>query len=321
MIKRLLASLVFTAAVLGGSRAEADPLKDTARALLQEGASLYDKKKYSECHAKALAAWGAHPHPQIAALRAKCAEPIGKYREAAEMATVWLVEYEMTEPKQDVQAVYATLAAAKKHVASVKVKVEPAAAEIRVGDEIVGKGTVSVFREPGTYEFRASLEQYVTKREKKELKAGDDIELPIKLEAVGTGPGPGPGPGPEVPGGSSWPKWPLVGVSAGLAVVGIGVGVGLFVAGDGKLGEAKTLGMGIAPGSCPAAAGCTELKAALRDAETLTNAGIGALVAGSVLAGVTIVLIAIPAGSGSDKASSSLRIAPTLGGVLVQGGF
>jgi len=220
-------------------------------------------------------------------------------------------------------------------VALIIVTPTPADAEVRVDGKVVGSGPQRVFAEPGAHVFEVAKGGPAAKKAI-EVVAGDEKALSLSAPAsepaggaggtgaVGAGAagggggvggtgaaggGGGAGGAEETPGKQIWPTILLGSVAA----AGLGVGIGLTVASQGKYGDAEDIAggcMGNGP-ACPVEDG----QALVDDADTFQNAGIaGFAVAGAAAIGMIVYLIVPTATDSNTKADAArIKLVPVIG--------
>jgi hypothetical protein len=183
--------------------------------------------------------------------------------------------------------------------------------------------------DPGPHEVVIKAPGYPTVRRTVTLKDGEaaPVEVPVTLVSE-TVVGPA-----GTSGEMGWRRWAILG-TGGVAVMGLGVGVGLHVAANAKLEEAKSQGdamqkdtpntyhvcgtMGY-PGN---KAGCDKLLDTLHTHDTLARGALAGYVVGGAAAAGTVLLLAWPK---LAPQRTGVLIAPVLGsqlaGATVSGTF
>ncbi|WP_272458688.1 tetratricopeptide repeat protein [Polyangium jinanense] len=112
-------------------------------------------------------------------------------------------------------------------------------------------------------------------------------------------------------------SWALLAVGGGLALAGIGTGIGLLVAANGADEEADALDASMPDAACDPAhpehaankATCATLLSTLQRKDTFFNVGTGALVVGGVLAVGTVLYALWPA---EKRTTTGLTFVPTV---------
>ncbi|MCC6555838.1 MAG: PEGA domain-containing protein [Polyangiaceae bacterium] len=321
------------------TKVEAEALTDKAAALYDEGVALFKKSKWAEARASFLAAWSLKQHWQIAGNLADCELRLGRFREAAEHAA----HYKRSAPADRKARAEALMKAAAVMVAAVTVTVEPAGAEVVIDGVSVGRAPLEgpVFLDPGERKIEARVPGRPEAIETRMLVAGSEVGVTLRVpEAVTAKPSveqkPGggertPPPPPAVP-VEERSVVPAI-VLGGVAVVGLGVGIGLLAAGSSKDSDAEELNRSILAGgqSCVGGAGnfsaqCAELESTASSADTLHDAGVGVLIGAGVAAvGAGAYLLLWPAPAPASAGGVSVRAAPAVSGasrgVIVVGSF
>jgi hypothetical protein len=305
-------------------KSEGDALTKKARQLYAEGVKSYQQAKWEDARASFLAAWALAKHYTIAGNLADCEMRLGLYRDAAEHLAYYVREVvkddtSTADERKDGQRHYDE---ARGKVASLSVRVNVPAAQLYVDDKLIGKSPLidPLFLDTGSHVLEARSEGYPSVKAVVDAKPGmvRDIVLELK-RADGVPPVLPPSAGLS-------PVWVVV--SGALAAGGLGAGIGLTAAANGKHSDAQTIGDKL-PGrsvctGTPAAAftsDCSTLKATLSQQSTLST---GALV--SFVAGGTLALVTVGLGVWGVKAPSTkvgFQVAPIVGsreGGIVFGG-
>jgi len=194
------------------------------------------------------------------------------------------------------------LAEAKSKVGCFSIKVSVDGAQVRVGDREVGSTPIGdlVCGYPGPATVDVTRDGYRAASEPINLAMGGETSVSITLVPAkdeGTGKG-------ETDPRPLWPTFLL----GGVALAGVGAGIGLVVAGSGKYGEAEE--------TCTSAtADCIAAQQSFLDeADTLSAAGIVSFgVGGAALVG-TLLYLLVPGGPGNPTTSAApFRLLPTVG--------
>jgi hypothetical protein len=263
--------------------------------LHDEGMKAARAGQWEKARVALLEAFTRKPHCKIAATLGWAELMAGKPRDAAEHLSFFLREAQDVSAA-DRQKVEKMLAEAKATIGTVTVQVDAEGAEVLVDEQTVGTAPLA---EPPS---------------------------PVQTSGLDVG-------APSEPAGPRWRTWPFIG-SAGLAVVGIGLGVGLTVAANGKsqaatdqLNELKihtptsyrVCGTGKFPLN---ERGCAELKDALRAQDRLTNAAaLGYVVGGVAAVGAAAFLLWPRPHPGRVGVQVLPAIGSGRGGMVVQGSF
>lgn len=286
-----------------------------AQKLFREGVELIQKGKVAEAEQKLQASWDLYETYDTAANLAECEVKLGQRAEAAkhmDFAANHLPNHIADAIRADIKKRAAEL---RKDVGVVRVTVNTDGATVKVGAQTVGTSPLrgDAFVEPGEVTIvglmtdgrRGETTAQVGKGEVKDVR----IEIPA---AAGALPTPPPPPVTPPPGGGdrepSSPLPPILIIGGGsLAAIGLGVGiVGVAVAGGkGSDADEQLATIIDAGGSCPAAAGCADVKAALADQSTFQDLGtVGFIGMGVGVATLTVGLILLAT---EDDAPTSAR--------------
>lgn len=256
---------------------------------------------------------------------------LGHDREAAEHLSLSLRIFPVNGKERARKVTLENLAEAKAKVGCFNFTVNADGAKIQLGDRTVGPTPIAdiVCAYPATYTIRVERDGY--EMHMREVKAEVGQELPVSIvlkpkQASGSGGAGASGAegagatgsaGAGGAGGSgagepddSKPIWPAI-VLGSVAAAGLGVGIGLTVAGRGKYGEAEDL-----IGSCagPTAACVADAQSLLDDSDLLQNIGIAGFAIGGAAAIGTLIYLVVPgASSGGKPAASRVQLIPILG--------
>ena len=240
--------------------------------LFEAATKAHDAKDYALCVTRSEEAWQKFQHAQIRGLQGLCELELGKYVDAATHLSLYVngaasaVEPEMRSG----------LARAKERVAEVSVACHPEGAEITVDGNVVGKGSTTVFLEPGAHTIDAKNDGLEDHREKRDLAAGTKITIAIELTAA-------------TESTSARPMWPgILGLSlAGGALV---TGIATTIVSNGASSDAKgahnTLGKGCSSSSPTPA--CKDAFDSQSKANTFGNVAVGMYITAGVLAAASI---------------------------------
>ena len=276
---------------------------DQARKLHKEGAEHYRNGDYDKAYVALDAAYKIVQHYTTAGLLGSSEAKLGKHRDAAKHLHVFLEALPSGERVDERQIAENLFAKALIQVGRLSITTEPAGATIqREGEPLAEDDKLdSLFVKPGTHTFVARLDGYEPTRLPVVVGGGEEKTVTLKLlrptEAA--------------------PVWPIVAGSAtGVAL--IGVGIALHVVANGNRSDAEALAEGIRAdgGHCtlPPALGfesrCADLSSGTSEAKTLSDAGVGTLVAGgAVIATGLAVWLFWPQSSGEN----AVRLSPAVG--------
>ncbi|MBE7478793.1 MAG: hypothetical protein HS104_02220 [Polyangiaceae bacterium] len=215
---------------------------DEASKLFKKGNEAYKLKKWDEAAAAFKEAWALKQSYDIAGNLGDVEVYLGKYRDAAEHLEFslrnWPAGQEASKKRTQER-----FAEAKKSVGTLSLKVSEGA-EITVNGKTVGKSPLPgpVFIEPGAATIEAKIgEKSAKKTIAMDVGEAREIELTIEGEAAAVGPEVPPGEsGSASAGGSatadvkppSGSNVRTIGMiaSGAVAVIGLGVGVGFYMA-------------------------------------------------------------------------------------------
>jgi len=288
-------------------------MTDKARQLYEEGLSAYKKNQWAESRAALLAAWSLNKHWQIAGLLADCEAQLGRHRDAAEHGAYYL----KNSPADRHDRAMKLLSDAKAKIATLTLQVAPAGAEILIDGVSVGRAPLAepLFLNPGTHDVVARIVGRPDAARAVAMKAGSEESVSLKVgEAVV------PPPIPPIEPRSLVPSVVLGGVAA----IGVAAGVGLFVAGNGKLSTAEDLHKSAddahrscVPGASNFDSRCADIDKISAAADTLHRVGFGVLVGGGAAAAGAVVYLLWPSSKSTTGASLQvLPVATTTGGGL-----
>jgi len=305
------------------AKAEGDALTKKARQLYAEGVKAYQQARWEEARASFLAAWALAKHYTIAGNLADCEMRLGLYRDAAEHLAFYVREVgkdstSTTDERKDGERHYEE---ARAKVASVAVRVNVPAAELYVDGKLVGQAPLvdPLFLDAGSHLIEARSEGYPSVNTTVVAKTGTSQDVPLELKRADA-------VVPVLP-RSAGPSPVWIVVSGALAAGGLGAGIGLTVAANGKTEDAKLLRTQVGSGSAcfaqPMSPTCATLQSAADSKNTLSNLALVSFVAGGAFA-LTSAGLGVWAGL-SPKRVARVRVAPVVGagqgGILVVGSW
>jgi hypothetical protein len=324
---RLLGACAFSLllTLAPAAHADEDVLSDTARELFVKGVKAYEQQKWDQCRAALLAAFAIKRHNQIAGNLGECEMKLGKYRDAADHA--WFFAHTLrpdANPERRAGA-EALLKEAQQKVGTVLVTVDVDGATVLVDGQPAGNAPLAapVFVDPGKHTIEALHAGDPGARVTVDAGAGETREVTLAVRKKEA-------PPPPVPMVQKRPLWPAL-AAGSVAVVLLGVGTGLTVAGKGKQtdGAALLATLGTQPpcGGATSPTACQSIKNDGTTHDTLDKAALGTFVVGGALALATTGLAAWWATGPTDTASrrTSVRVVPMVGsgegGVVITGAW
>jgi hypothetical protein len=288
-----------------------DAIKDTVSDLFDRGVKAMDEQRWEDCRASFLAAWNIHRNYQVAGNLALCESKLGRNAEAAEHAAFFLHEMPPTAPADRKASAEALFKEIRPKVAELSIRVNKPGAELFLDGRSLGHAPLaaSVFVEPGDRKVETRFGDAIA-RSTVSAKGGGTHEVALTFE--------------EAKPPQGWkPPLPLVLASGGLALVGLGAGVGLTVAANGKANEAAAAAIPGGRSVCYAPTdaqkdACAALASKWREQGAFSNGAVGAFIAGGVLAAATVGLI-VWQRSGNDSVQVRADVAASSGGISVSG--
>lgn len=297
------------------SKTEKAALTAQAGVLYDQGAAAYKEQKWAQARAAFLAAWALEKHWQIAANLADTEIQLGRFRDAAEHAAF----YRKQSPEDRHARADALLVKAKAKVLTLRIKTEPAGADVWVDGQSAGRAPLSepLFLDPGKHTITARMTGHADMTQSIDKPAGSDDTLRLKLQAATT-----TTPAPK-------PKSLAILLSGGAGTLAFAaVGAGLSGAAADKAGQAdKLLQSVVSRGgsnacSQPSASlktDCEMLHSFNKGSDTLQNTGTAMFVVGGLAAAGTLAYWLWP--SDNPKATVAVAPSPTGIGVAIRGEF
>jgi hypothetical protein len=299
----------------GASAPEASRVTQVGE-LFRQANKLYDEKKLTSAEALYHQAWALQKTYDIASNLGALELDMGKPAEAAEFLTYALRQFPARGKLADRTALAARLAEAKKAVCTLHLTASEPGAQIFVDGQSVGSAPLAddVYVAAGKRTIEARQSGRRTAKQVISATAGLERTVLLKLDPL-----------PEARKRSVVPG--LVVGATGL--LGLGVGGTLIGLAESSRASATKLHDSLAASgvSCAtASASCSQLKGFTSRADTLGNAGIGALAFGGAVAvaGLAYLLwpTSRPAPTGRDTAlTASFGASPVGGSVNLAGSF
>lgn len=156
------------------------------RALFREGTTLLSAGKYEEARKALLQAWQIRQNSDIGAVLGQSELMTGQYPQAAAHLDWSIRNFTPARNERTLQSIRDLFVEAKKHVATLIVKVDHDGADIRVDGRAIGKSPISVpsYVDPGNHEVTATLGDVTSKRSIA-VDAGKEYPVTFAI-AVGT---------------------------------------------------------------------------------------------------------------------------------------
>ncbi len=188
-IKRALRLVIALIALLGSTRAHAEPTRSSAdqaaraEQLFHEGTRAFEAAEYSEAYGALRSAWDLAPGYRTAAGLGQVELSLAQYRDAAEHLSYCLRHYPPDGDPVGRAHVEQGLDQAREHVAAVRIRVSVEAADIAVDGVTVGRSPLEglVFVSPGSHVVAATRAGYVAAEETVDapLRATRDVSLSL----------------------------------------------------------------------------------------------------------------------------------------------
>jgi hypothetical protein len=209
-----------------------------ARRLFTEGVEARKAQRWERAYELFLGAWHIHHHWQIAANLANTELVLGRYRDAVEHAGMFLRQTrDLEEVDMNQRASVARVFASARARVGAVVVTAPDGAEILVDGSSVGRAPldVPIYVEPGRRRIGARLDGYSPSSEERDLAPSGEAKVDLRLVPIASShdspPPPPMRPPPPPPNqhasNSVNEGIVLGGVMAGVAVAGLGIGIGL----------------------------------------------------------------------------------------------
>lgn len=323
-------------AVAAEPNSNAAPDPNRPRALYRQAETAFKAGKVEEARRLLLEAWGIRRTYDVAAALGQAELELKMYRDAAEHLDFAVQNFAPMESEGLLDGTKNDLRTAKSEVVEARIKINEPHATVTANGRSIGESPLgaSVFLEPGSYAFEATLGQDRKASKRMALQKGGtyDVELLIPQAAAPTSrleATPHPASSSATNDRSNWlPTY----VTGGLAVVALGIGTGFAVdalsaksSGEDKLNAAKaTYG---SEGACAAGNGagsalCSDVKD-FQDRRSASNSvATGAFIVGGVLAAASIgsyFLWARQPERGRTQVTATIGNGG--GGLFVQGSF
>jgi hypothetical protein len=159
-----------------------------SRALLTEGARLFDEGKFHDAYVAFLAAWAIKQTPSLAKNLADCEVALGKHRDAADHLR-FIVKAPNVHP-DDKRRAQAMLDDALKKIGTFRIWVSIDNADVFLDGQPIGKSPIrdSIHVVPGRHTFEARHDRYEPARSDVEFTAGSSRIVRFEMIVSGTSP-------------------------------------------------------------------------------------------------------------------------------------
>lgn len=313
----------------GSSEASDTAIQKEARALFDKGKALGKKNDWQGAYDALLRSFELRASHDTAANLAYAAQKAGKHADAARYAAFAIRHMPTAEPEEKRKVVAKMLEEAKKRVATVHLTTDPRSAEILIDDASIGSMESledPVFLMPGEHVIEARAAGHEPARERIVATQGAERALSLKLVQASSTASPGALPDSGLGRTQAPPSrsdsrqngkadsniLPVALIGGGVAVIGLGVGVGFLLAGNSKKSDADELRDETrARGGCavdPAA--CRELQDEYASADSRYNIStIGFVTAGVAALGTLAYVLLSP----EPRGAATRGIRPTIG--------
>ena len=282
--------------------ASADPVD----VLYEEGVAAAQAGQREIAYEKLKAAWALRQTYDIAAALAVVENALGKHRDAAEHFQFVLDNFPPVGDQGERAKLQAGLDSARKKVGELTITVA-AGSVVEVNGRVVGTAPLKspVFVDPGQATVNCKKKDFGEGKALVEVRIGEAQEVKVEITLT-TGGGST---------GSPLPVWPglLVG---GVGLVGVGVGVGLFVEASSAADQADELTSALpSPGAClttPAADSCATIQDKFEAHDALGTGAVAAFAVGGALLVTGVVLFAVSMSGDGAAASDEAPSEPTV---------
>lgn len=285
--------------------------------LVAEGNAAVEAGKFEDAVAKYTEAQSLKANYDVAGNLGAVEMELHRYRDAAQHLWDSLRDYPPTGSDDAKLRTQQLLARARAEVAAVKLKLNVAAAEIRIDGRYAGRSPHAdpFFVEPGSHVVEALHPDYENARTERTFEKGSESDVDFVMtprRRDGTG-------------GAALPWWPGL-LVAGVGAVGVAAGGGLFAAAKAKGSNARD--SAAKAGGCPSgspAPACDGVDATLSSADGLMRGSWIAFGAGSALLAGGVVFAVVAATRRAQPPQGAISISPVVGaqgsGVAVGGSF
>jgi hypothetical protein len=302
---------------------------EKADELYRQGNEAYKQNRLKDAYGFYRDAWNLKKSYDIAGNLGAVELAINLPRDAAEHLIHSLRQFPANGKPEARNKTKQWLEDALKQIGTLVVKVNVEGADILVDGKNVGKSPLSdeIFVDAGARRVEAKLEGYDSTRQEVQIAKGSSKEVTLKLMKSAA-------PPPLTAAGARPSRSiPIIVAGAALSAVGIGTGIGLFVAAGDKGTEGDTLLAALkqeGPIPCPSPdpmtlGQCKELVDLRRAHDNFHNAAIVPLVLGVLVGGATVAYTVLAGAKPKQSDSAYIRAVPVAttegGGVWLTGAF
>lgn len=315
-------ALAFFAATIAAMSLHAPAFADDntrAKELYDMGNKLYDEQRWAEAEAAYQSAWNLRKSFDLAGNLGDVEMQLGQYRDAAEHLSYAYDEFPTGGKPEVREALGKRIEEARLQVGVLRIKTNLVGARLYVDGKLIGQSPLEkdVFVDVGQRVIEARLDGHddVLRTIDVTKASTQNIELQIVPK---TGGGTSSGNGKRIA---------VIAAGGSLALVGLGGGIGLWLAASGKTSDADVIRADLSKGVCPGTTSdimgkCSTLRSTLEDHDTFFNLGTG-LFATGFLVGVGTVVYAVASKKkpGTVGLQMAPVVAPTLTGISISGHF
>lgn len=325
-MRRGLACVAFLLGVSmahGARAAEPEETPQSEDDFFARGKALFAEGKYAEAYEAYKQAWARERSYDVAGNLGNVEVKLGRWADATEHLTYardHLPPSLEAERKREVLArITELLSEVRAKVTEVDLVIQPKHAAIAVDgharERIVPD---KLWLEPGDHKLEVSADGHQPAVRTMRATAGGHQRVELALHPLGKK--------PATAVSDNGPSLALIVTGAVVGAAGIGVGIGLVVAAEGKGDDRRAVAEGLASNACGAGttrtAECQQIEDLSAEENTLRNVGIASLVAGGTIGIATLVYALWPREEGEEAAFIiAPSITPGTATIVVKGSF
>ncbi|MEZ4219642.1 MAG: hypothetical protein R3B13_01855 [Polyangiaceae bacterium] len=318
--------LLLTSFCVSNAHAAPSP-QDRARELFEKSKPLQDAGKCPEAVVLLREALALHESPDIAANLGMCEASMGKFVDAAEHLEFAVADMMPSAPQATRDRIRKARDIVRKEVGELILGLDPADAGVTVDGASRRVRNARLFLSPGEHALEFTAKGFASQQKVVSTAKGQSQSLDVALERVPSGIGSAGSGGnasaqiPEEPADRGTGRTPAtserslvpVYVASGVGLVGLGIGVGFFLAGQSKESQADDARTELVKaGGCTNGLNANECES-LHDAYSTADSRYNLSTVGFVAAGVGIAaavgyLLLVP----SEQHSSAIRVRPSV---------